>query len=248
MEVDAAFRHAGGARRVGDHRDLVAVGLGRREALRLTARETVERLVAAARLAGHDQALQHRRLLAGSLQLLAQAAPHDGRARAGIRRHVGQLARAQHRHAGHGDDAGLLAGEPRHHEVGDVGQAQEHAVAALEPPGAQPVGQAIHARGQLAVRDDAAAGVDGRSPRAPAAGVGVEQGFADVQPLRIAQLGQRIDAVGAQPRLGQGGGSLRDHASAATPSISSTQPSAASNRSRAPTSVMAGKCLPKYSR
>ena len=63
--------------------------------------------------------------------------------------------------------------------------------------------------------------------------------------LRLLARGpaRRRQAVADLEALGHGA-----HASAANPSISISAPSAASKRSRTPTSVIAGKCLPKYSR
>src|SRR5262249_62003338 len=73
---------------------------------------------------------------------------------------------------------------------------------------------------------------DARSLKEPRAG-----GLVACGPARRRQAVTNLEALGH-----------RAHASAANPSISIMAPSAASNRSRAPTSVMAGKCLPKYSR
>ena len=250
MEVHAALRHAGRARRVGDHRDLVPGGGLGGEASGPAALERCERRVAGAGVAGDDQLLQIRSLLLGALQLFAQSAPHDRGASARVRGDVGELASSQEQHRADRDDAELLAREPRDDELRNVGQPQEHTVAAVEADRAEAVTEAVHVRGKLGVGDDALFRVNRRPAAAIPVGVPVEQLDAGVERHGIAQLGQRVHALGHEPGRRQRLPGVRDHASGRTakPSTSIMQPSEASYRSRTPTSVMAGKCLPKYSR
>jgi hypothetical protein len=80
VDVHATLGDAGRARRVGDHGDVVAIGLDGGEPLRLPRHHGVQRGITGPMLAGYDQALEHRRRRPRTLQLLPQRAPHDRRA------------------------------------------------------------------------------------------------------------------------------------------------------------------------
>jgi hypothetical protein len=103
----------------------------------------------------------------------------------------GQFARAQQRHGGQRDAAGLDHAQDagRHHRT--VRAAQQHAAAGGQPEiVAQHVGNAVDLRQQLGV-GEAFARADQRGARAPAARDGViEQRARAVQALRVLQLGQ----------------------------------------------------------
>ena len=193
--VDAALGHAGRSRRVGDHRDVVRARVRGLEALGLAVQQARPGDLAGPRLADDDQLLEHRRGLAGPLQLLPQAARDHGDPRAGVLGDVGQLPRAQQRHRRDRDDAELLAREPGDDELGAVRHPEEDAVPPVDAGGAETVGEPVDLLLQLAVREDLLPVMDGGPARAPPVGVGVEERGRHVQANGITGLGQGVDPL-----------------------------------------------------
>ncbi len=193
--MDAALGHAGGARGVGDHRDVVRARVGGLEALRLAVREARPRDVARPRFPDDDQLLEDRRGRPGPLELLTQAARDHGDPRPRILGDVGELPRAQQRHRRDRDHAELLAREPRDDELGAVRHSQQNAVPPVDAGGAEAVGEPVDPLLQVAVGEHLGLMVDRGPAGAAAVRVGVEQRRGDVEPNGIAGLRESGDSL-----------------------------------------------------
>ena len=134
---------------------------------------------------------QHGRQAGQAVEFPAQALRAQHGVDLGLGENGRQLARAQQRHGGHGDAAGLQHGQQAGGHHGRIRAAQQHAVAGDQAQvGAQHVGDAVDVPRQLGVAPALAIGKDGDALAAAIGHGRIEQGGDAVETRRIIQLGQ----------------------------------------------------------
>ena len=163
-----AFRRAGRARRVEQHRDLVAVEVHRARVAGGPRQPLVERRVALRVALAHHHVRQRPTLLARDVR--QQVGDREEYAGPRVGENVLHLVRFEDGVDRYGDGADLQRAEVAHGEGRDVRKVERHAITALHAVSPQRIGQATGVRIQLAVRDGGALGEDGRLVGEPVGG------------------------------------------------------------------------------
>src|SRR2546422_2052518 len=166
MQMNRRLGRPGRARRVEPERDVVLRRGGGLQVLGLAGYKVLERHLAGARPARHDDALEERQLPSHLLDRRSQLLTHDRDRCATVVQHVRVIARLEQRVGGNGDGPDVERYPERVHELGAVGEQQQHA---LLHPHAEPlerIPDAVRAGGDVAV-GEAATVVQDREPAFP---------------------------------------------------------------------------------
>src|SRR2546430_11376887 len=115
MQMNRRLGRAGRARRVEPERDVVLRRGGGLQALGLAGYQVLERHLAGARPARHDEALEERQLPPHLLDRRSQLLAHDRDRRATVVQHVRVVARLEQRIGGNGDGPDLERAPERVH-------------------------------------------------------------------------------------------------------------------------------------
>ncbi len=192
VEVHRRLRATGGAGGEGEHADVVAGGP-----------HVVERRVLGRQPLRPGVVAEGDHRDAERLDRLEEAVVDEGRVEVGDLVDGLQLTRAQQRHGGDQDGAGLQHAEPRRGQPLVVGPAQEHPVARHDAEVLdEDVSDPVRGRDQLGVRPRRLARLVQARPVRTVAGSGVvQQGGRTVEAVGVLQLGQVEGQLG--PLLGR---------------------------------------------